>query len=190
MITVGVLGITSACAMVISARSFNLLRSSNESTLATQCLQERMEQLRSVGWATLTSAEIAESDDDDTLEDATDTTGDLTQEVLTEATEFPDDLTDIAESDPGLLPVMAVALTSATDLRDVVETVTVTKYPQGSTPIRIRRNKDGTTTILSHNADLVYEDMVRVLVVFSWRSNANARTRTVAAQSIITKNTQ
>ena len=190
MITVGILGITSACAMVISARSFNLLKSSNESTLASQCLQERVEQLRSAGWTTLTSSEIAPTDDDATLEDALDATGDLTLETIIETTEFPDDLTDTEDSDPGLLTIMANALASGTDLREVVETVTVAKYPEGSTPIKVRRNADGTTTILSHNADLVYEEMVRVVLQLSWKSNANGRVRTMAAQTIITKNTQ
>jgi hypothetical protein len=85
---------------------------------------------------------------------------------------------------------MALALASAADLREVVETVTVTKYPVGSTPIKLRRNADGSTTILSHNADLVYEDMVRVVLQFRWKSNNKGQARTVAAQSIITKNTQ
>lgn len=190
LITVGILGITSACTMVISGRSFNLLKSSNESTLATQCLQERMEQLRSVGWTTLTSPEIPDVDDDDNAADASDSAGDLTQEVLTDATEFPDDISDTADSDPGLLTLMATAVDSAKDLRQVVETVTVTKYPQGSTAIKVRRNADGTTTTLSHNADLVYDETVRVVLQVSWKSTSSGRTRTMGAQSIITKNTQ
>jgi hypothetical protein len=190
MVTVGILAITSASAMVLSARSFNLLRSANESTLASQCLQERMEQLRGAGWTTLTSREIPEPDDDDTADDAADSTGDLTQEVLTETTEFPDDLSDVAESDPGLITLMAKALVSAADVKNPVENVTVAKYPEGSTPIKVRRNADGTTAIVSHNADLVYEDMVRVVLQFSWTSKTDGRTRTVGAQTIITKNTQ
>ncbi len=176
--------------MVLSARSFNLLKNANESTLATQCLQERMEQLRSVGWTTLTSAEIPDSDDDDTSDDTADSLGDLSGEILTESTEFPDDLADTDDSDPGLLPVMEQALTSAADLSEVVETVTVAKYPEGSTPIKVQRNADGTTTILSHNADLVYEDMVRVVIQLSRRNKADGRIKTVSAQTIITKNTQ
>jgi type II secretory pathway pseudopilin PulG len=153
MITVGIIGITGASAMTLSARSFNLLRSANESTLASQSIQERMEQLRSAGWTTLTSREIPGADDDSTSEDTSDSDGDLTTEVLTETTEFPDDLGDVAESDPGLIVVLAQALGSTVDLQNPVETVTVTKYPEGSTAIRVRRNADGTTDILSHNAD-------------------------------------
>lgn len=190
MVTVGIVGITCASAMVLSARSFNLLKSANETTQSSQCLQERMEQLRNLGWMSLTSKEIPEGDDDDTIEDEADIVGDLTQEILVEPTEFPDDLTDTTESDPGLLPVMEKGVASSAELKEVVETVTVAKYPEGSTPIKVRRNTDGTVTVLSHNADLVYEDMVRVVLTVSWKSKNSGTTRTVAAQSIITKNTQ
>lgn len=190
MVTVGIVGITSASALVLGARTFNILKSSNDLTLASQCLQERMEQIRSSGWTTLTSAEIAEPDDDDTIEDELDTEGDLTTEVLDEPTEFPDDIQDTEKSDPGLTPVMEKALTSAADLLDVVETVTVAKYPQPGTPIKIRRNKDGSVQVLSHEAELVYEDMVKVVLELSWKSRATAQTRTVVAQTVITKSSQ
>jgi hypothetical protein len=175
--------------MVLSARSFKILSSANESTMATQCIQERMEKIRGAGWTTLTSREIPEADDDDTSSDASDASGDLSGEVLVEPTEFPDDLADSDVSDPGLIPLMEKALVASADLRDVVENVRVETYPTATTPIRIRRNADGTVTILSHNPDLVYEEMVRVVLQVSWRSK-NGRTRTAAAQTIITKNTQ
>jgi hypothetical protein len=176
--------------MVLSGRVFSLLKSANNSTLATHTLQERLEQIRAAGWTAVTSEEVPPSDDDDTIEDMSDSTGDESLEVLTDATLFPDDLSDASTSDPGLIKVLEIAATSAAGLDSETELVTVAKYPEGSTPIRLRREIDGKVTVLSHNADLVYEDMVRVTVQITWRNAGDGRTRSMSGQTIITKSTQ
>jgi prepilin-type N-terminal cleavage/methylation domain-containing protein len=190
MVTISVVAVATSGIMVLSGRVFNLLKSANNTTLASQTLQERLEQIRAAAWTTITSAEIPPADEDTSTEDSTDIADDSSQEVLTDPTEFPDDLTDLEESSPGLVSLFEIAAVSAAGLQDVVTEVTVAKYPEGSTPIKIRREKTGSVTIVSHNKDLVYEDMVRVTVSVSFKSTADGRTRTISGQTIITKSSQ
>ena len=190
MVTISVVAVATSGVMVLTGRVFNLLKSANNTTLASQTLQERMEQIRACPWTQLTSEEESPEDEDLSTEDSTDTTDDPSYEVLTDATEFPDDLTDLAESSPGLISVFEKAAASAAGLQDVETEVRVEQYPEGSTPIRIKREKTGTVTVLSHNKDLVYADMVRVTVQVTWKGTADGRTRTISGQTIITKSTQ
>jgi hypothetical protein len=133
---------------------------------------------------------VPPTDEDATTEDESDSVDDASGEVLTDATEFPDDLSDTGTSSPGLVTLFDQATLSAVGLQDVRTEVVVTKYPDGSTPIRIRREIDGTVTVLSHNADLVYEDMVRVALKITYKSTADGRPRSISGQTIISKSSQ
>jgi len=189
IVTISVVAFATSGIMVLTSRVFNLLKSANNTTLASQTLQERLEQIRSAAWTQITSEEVPPEDDDSTTEDATDTTGDESGEVLTDATEFPDDLTDLTESSPGLVSVFETGAVSAAGLTDVETDVTVAQYPVATTAIHLRREKNGTVTVLSHNKDLVYSDMVRVTIKVTWKSSADG-TRSIAGQTIVAKRTQ
>ena len=190
MVSVAIIGIVSASVALLSGSVFNLLRSANGMTLATQTLQERLEQIRGAAWTVVTSEEIPPTDMDATPDDAAESAADPSGEVLADPTEFPDDLTDASASDPGLIKIFEVAARSSEGLHGVQEEVTVVKYPEGSTPIRLERASDGTVTVLSHNPDLVCENMVRVTLRLNWINLSDGRTRGLSGQVIITKNTQ
>lgn len=190
MVTIGVVSGAFVTLVALSGRFSNMLRSANDSTMVTQSLQERLEQIRSASWTSITSEEIPPTDTDVSSDDATDESADPSNEVLTDPTLFPDDLTDADSSEPGLLTLLESATPSSAHINNLVEEVTVTKYPEGSTPIRIRRNADGTLTTLSHNPDLVSEYMVRVVVRMTWTSSAKGNERNQSAQFILTKSSQ
>jgi type II secretory pathway pseudopilin PulG len=190
MITVAVVAGAFVSLAALSGRFSNMLRSANDATMITQSLQERMEQIRSASWNTITSEEIPPTDEDVATDDAADDGSDASNEVYTDPTEFPDDLTDADASDPGLLNLLETATPSSARINNLTEEVTVTKYPEGSTPIRIRRNPDGTLTTLSHNPDLVGEYMVRIVVRMTWTSSTGGATRNQSAQLIVTKSSQ
>jgi type II secretory pathway pseudopilin PulG len=190
MVTVGVVAGAFATLAALSGRFSNMLRSANDSTMAAQALQERTEQIRAASWTTITSEEIPPTDADASSDDAGDESDDPSNEVLTDPTEFPDDLTDSDSSEPGLLTILDTATPSSSKLNNLVEEISVSKYPEGSTPIRIRRNADGTVTTLSHNDQLVNEYMVRVVVHLTWTSATKGATRNQSAQFVITKSSQ
>lgn len=174
----------------MSGRFSNMLRSANDSTMIAQTLQERLEMIRSASWSTITSEEIPPNDEDVGGDDPTDESTDPTNEVLTDPTVFPDDLSDATDSQPGLLDLLDTATASGTNLGGLTETVTVSKYPEGSTPIRVQRSSNGTLTVLSHNKDLVNENMLRVVVELSWIGANNAQVRKQSGQIILTKSSQ
>jgi prepilin-type N-terminal cleavage/methylation domain-containing protein len=189
-ITVAVVSVAFSSLILLNGRLSNMLRSANDCTLVNQTLQERMEMLRSANWNTLTSEETPDADMDVSSDDATDESTDPSNEVLTDTTEFPDDLPDSSGDEPGLLTLLDKVCSSAAGINNLTETITVTKYPEGSTAIKVRRNPDGSLTTLSHNPNLANEAMVRVVVQLTWVNSADNRTRNQSGQIILTKSSQ
>lgn len=189
-VTVAVVSVAFSSLMLVSGRLSNMLRSCNDATLVNQSIQERLEQLRSASWNTLTSEETPADDLDILSDDSSDASTDPTTEVLTDPTVFPDDLPDSNGLEPGLLDILSKACLSSTGLSNLTEMITVTKYPEGSTPIRARRNPDGSLTVLSFTPTLADETMVRVVVQMSWTASANGQIRTQAGQIVLTKSSQ
>jgi hypothetical protein len=118
-----------------------------------------------------------------------DTTGDESGEVLTDATEFPDDLTDLTESSPGLVSVFETGAVSAAGLTDVETDVTVASVSgsddgdpsaAGEKWDRDRSLAQQGPRLLGHGAR---HDQCH------WKSSADG-TRSIAGQTIVAKRTQ
>ena len=190
VVTTGIVSMAFASLMVLNARLSNMLRSANDSTLVTQTLQERLEMICAAPWSAITSEETPAADLDLTEDDPSDESTDPTAEALPDPTVFPDDLPDSSGEEPGILELISRAANSAAGLNNLTELYTITAYPAGSTPIRVRRNADGSLTVLSHNSDLADEPMIRVVVQLTWESAAGLRVRNQAGQIILTKKSQ
>jgi hypothetical protein len=71
------------------------------------------------------------------------------------------------------------------------EEVIIDSYPTASTPIKVvatvgRNGTSSTIQILSHNADLYYEDLVKLVLLTEWTS-PDGRTHRQQSQTVIAR---
>jgi hypothetical protein len=87
-----------------------------------------------------------------------------------------------------LASAFAVSTDSGKPLNAPTETITVSAYPAkaGSTPVKVVRS-NGSTQIVSSNADLANERMVRVDVSVAWKGFPRNRPRLRATTALIAK---
>ena len=191
MIALGMVAILSS-----SGHVFKVLKSGSDLSGATQSLQERMEQIRTLGWTQLIAEAPPSTGDDDAGDGVTDDeTGDVVPPDASDSlpTEFPDDLADLAITTPGMADVLATPVQSVKNWNwsNLKETIIIDAYPTGSTPIKVTATVGASRTtssvqIFSHNADLYYENLVRVVLLDEWTS-PDGRTHRQQSQTIVAR---
>jgi prepilin-type N-terminal cleavage/methylation domain-containing protein len=201
MVAVGVVAIGLGSIVAMNGWVTNALRRGNSASYASQLIQERMEQFRRAAWTDITS-NYPPGD----ANDAADYDNDTNYIDDDYPSEFPYDIADIDSLEPGLMDLMAVPTSSASQLQNVVETVTVETYNAsnspltifdadgsnltiqpfsvGGTPIIVQR-ANGVVTKVSHNAVIVLNTTVRMTLRVSWRGS-DGRTRTKETVTLFT----
>jgi type II secretory pathway pseudopilin PulG len=209
MVAAGVLALALGSIFALNSQVINNLRRGTVSSFASQLIQERMEQFRRAAWTELTSSYPPDNVDpaDAGYDSDIDTTNGETAYVDdTYPTEFPYDLAEVEALTPGLQDLMAVPASSAAQLPNVLERVTVQTYNASNSPIDIF-NSDGTTatvqpfqcggtpiiverqngvaTTISHNPVAVLSTTVRLTLSVSWKGTDNV-TRTKETVTLFT----
>jgi type II secretory pathway pseudopilin PulG len=136
MVAASIIAIALGSIFALNSQVTSYVRRGVTGSYASQFIQQRMEQFRRAAWTDLTSNYPPISDDPndagyDTDADETDGT------VYTDdsyASDFPYDLTDLDASTPGLQDLLATIPTTASQLPNLVETVTVETYNASSDP--------------------------------------------------------
>ena len=192
----GLIALGMVAILSTSGHVFGILKSGRDLSGATQSLQERMEQIRTLAWTQLIAEAPPSTGDDDAGDDTSDDeTGTVVPPDESDLlpTEFPDDLADLAVTTPGMADVLATPVQSVKNWgwKNLKETIIIDAYPTGSTPIKVvgTVSANGTTSstqILSHNADLYYEDLVRVVLLDEWTS-ADGRTHRQQSQTVVAR---
>src|SRR5437660_610845 len=96
-------------------------RTSSRPAAGMPRFQERSGMIRASSWQVVTSEAVPPMDEDLAGDDASDASDDPSNELLTDPTEFLDDLTDTETSEPGLLEAFDAPLLSAKGLDGLVE---------------------------------------------------------------------